>query len=749
MSSPPNSTEVHPIGGGNEIPDDPRLVSLAEEYLARLQAGEHPTADEYLRRYPELAGPLKACLAGLEVVHGVVRQGHALPDELPAAHAEQQPKVLGDFRIVREVGSGGMGVVYEAVQISLRRRVALKVLSFAATLQQRQLQRFLNEARAAANLHHPHIVPVFAVGSERGVYYYAMQFVDGISLAELIAQLRGAGGLADVVETSKSSPTSDSRDGAANPASVLLERPLTETVHKLSQQFSTLTSRDPHGFFRIVAEWIRQAAQALAHAHELGIVHRDVKPANLMLDGNSHVWVTDFGLAQVRSHGDLTQTGDLLGTLRYMSPEQAAGDRRALDHRTDIYSLGATLYELLTLRPVYAGRNREALLHEVALGEPRSPRAINNRIPLELETIVLKAISPAPQDRYASAQEMADDLDRFLADKPILARRPSLVDRARRWARRHPAWIVAGIVLLLVQSVGLAIHDRMIAVEQARTNAALQREQQRAAEAEQRLHQVRRAVDVLIDTSEEEIADDPRFFATRKRLLETAVGFYDDLLDQNDRSSDARSDLTADRERAKSLLRSLETLQSHLQLLVLSNASVQADLELFEAQRPLVAAFVADVAQADARLFEELGHASRDERHRRFLENARTNQAKLRSLLSTTQRDRLRQIVLQIQGLAAFEEPEVIKSLSLTRSQRRQLHDSELNARIRPGSRHAPPLPLEDRAELEIPRDLEGMNEALALLSPEQLAKWRELTGRQFHGRVSLRPGRMVVPGPQ
>ena len=408
----------------------------------------------------------------------------------------------------------------------------------------------------------------------------------------------------------------------------------------------------------------------MAHAHELGIVHRDVKPANLMLDGNSHVWVTDFGLAQVRSGGDLTQTGDLLGTLRYMSPEQAAGDRQALDHRTDIYSLGATLYELLTLQPVYAGPNRETLLHEVVRGAPRSPRAINGRIPAELETIVLKAINSAPQDRYASAQDMSDDLGRFLADKPILARRPSFVDRSRRWARRHPAWITAGIVLLIMQSAGLAVHDRMIAVEQARTNVALEREQQRAAEAEQRLRQVRRAVDVLIDTSEEEIADDPRFFATRKRLLETAVGFYDDLLEQDGRSAPSRSDLAADRERAKSMLRSLGALQSHLQVLVLASSSVQADLQVSETQRPAVAAFVTDVAHADARLFGELGNASRETRHHRFLENARANQATLRSLLTAAQRDRLAQIVLQVQGLAAFEEPEVITSLALTRSQR-------------------------------------------------------------------------------
>jgi hypothetical protein len=740
MTLKPDRTEAGLADGYSEIPDDPRLVSIAEEFLARLRAGEKPTLEEYIAKYPELAAPLKTCLAGLEVVHGLVREGHAIVQELPTPRGEHQPKVLGDFQIVCEVGAGGMGVVYEAIQISLRRRVALKVLSFAATLQQRQLQRFLNEAQAAAHLHHPHIVPVFAVGSERGVYYYAMQFIDGVSLAELLAQLRASQGIPDVVVAHKSAHRPDCPEAVDDPMSTPSTRPLSETIQKLSQEISTLTSRDPNGFFRTVAEWIRQAAQALAHAHELGIVHRDIKPANLMLDGNSHIWVTDFGLAQIRSGNDLTQTGDLLGTLRYMSPEQAAGDRQAIDHRTDIYSLGATLYELLTLRPVYAGRNRETLLHEVAVGEPRPPRAINAGIPVELETITLKAISAVPQDRYASAQDFSDDLGRFLEDKPILARRPSPSDRVLRWARRHPIWIATGVVALLLQSVAIAVHDRMIAVEQGRTAAALDREQQRTAEAEQRLDQLHRAVDVLIDTSEEEIADDPQFFATRKRLLETAVGFYDDLLEQDDGSRAVRSHLTADRERAKGMLRSLATLQSHLQLLVLANPSVQADLQLSDTQRPTLAAFIAEVSHADARLFKELGRASREARDRRFLETAIENGTKLQSILTSEQQNRLRQIVLQVQGLAAFQEPEIVKTLALSRSQRRQVHDIELDARIRLGPRQSPFAPMEDRAGLEIPRDVQGMDAALALLSPEQVAKWRELIGRPFQGRVSLRP---------
>ena len=284
-----------------------------------------------------------------------------------------------------------MGIVYEALQLSLRRKVALKVLPFASTLQTRQLQRFVNEAQAAAHLHHPNIVPVFAVGKERGVHYYAMQFIDGLSLAEMLERLRRDAGLGD---DNHSAPTTEgyhshlSSSFTRPPDRSAMHRAVPDTVQRISTQLSDWKSRDADDFFRAIAQWVRQAADGLAYAHDLGIVHRDIKPANLMLDGTGRVWVTDFGLAQIRSGGDLTQTGDLVGTLRYMSPEQANGDRQLLDHRTDIYSLGATLYELATLRPIYDNRNKEGLLHDVVRGEPPAPRAVNRRIPVELENII-------------------------------------------------------------------------------------------------------------------------------------------------------------------------------------------------------------------------------------------------------------------------------------------------------------------------------------------------------------------------
>jgi serine/threonine protein kinase/tetratricopeptide (TPR) repeat protein len=424
---------------GNGSLEDPRVVAALEEYLAALEAGRRPDRRVFLARHAEIAGALAECLDGLEVMHRPGTGATTTVEELVAG-------VVGDFRIVREVGRGGMGVVYEAEQISLGRRVALKVLPFASTMDPRHLQRFHNEARAAACLHHPHIVPVHGVGHERGVHYYAMQFIDGITLAHLIAQHRQPDEPHEV-RTSLYVP--------ADPAVP------TAAVANASTQ---VTLRD-RGYYRRVAEWGIATAEALEHAHSLGIVHRDVKPGNLMLDVQGRLWVTDFGLAQTADSG-LTMSGDLVGTLRYMSPEQALARHGLVDHRTDVYSLGATLYELLTLHPATPGSDRQELLRQIAFEEPVAPRKLERSIPVELETIVLKALEKNPAHRYATAQDLADDLRRWLEDRPIQARRPSLRQVAARWARRHRAAVTAATICLLVSlasavgSVGWVLGDQ-------------------------------------------------------------------------------------------------------------------------------------------------------------------------------------------------------------------------------------------------------------------------------------------------
>jgi serine/threonine protein kinase/Tfp pilus assembly protein PilF len=454
---------------------------VADEFTERLNRGEHPDIEHYAERYPEIAHILRQALPALQAV------GALAPGSLPSDEAalEQSPLTgcLGDFRLISQIGRGGMGVVYEAEQISLGRRVALKVLPFAAALDSKQLQRFKNEAHAAAGLQHTNIVPVYFVGCERGVHFYAMQFVEGQTLAAFIQELREVAGCKDrgsriddrgsqekhldldpqrtgpFVAHEESRETSEERELKGKEAETTLIGLGCETVAVPSRS-SILDS--PSSFFRTVANLGIQAAEALEHAHQLGVIHRDIKPANLMVDARGNLWITDFGLAHCQGAVELTMSGDLLGTLRYMSPEQALAQRVLVDQRTDIYSLGVTLYELLTLEPAFPGTDRRELLRQIAFDDPKPPRRLSKAIPVELETIVVKALEKSPADRYATAQELADDLGRYLENKPIRARRTTLVQRVRKWARRHRSLVLVGTVALLVVLVASVLSTALI-----------------------------------------------------------------------------------------------------------------------------------------------------------------------------------------------------------------------------------------------------------------------------------------------
>jgi tetratricopeptide (TPR) repeat protein len=277
-----------------------------------------------------------------------------------------------------------------------------------------------------------------------------------------------------------------------------------------------------------------QAAEALEHAHGLGVIHRDIKPGNLLVDVRGNLWITDFGLAQVQGDAKLTMSGDLLGTMRYMSPEQALAKRIVVDHRTDIYSLGVTLYELLTLEPAFNGRDRQEVLRQIAFEEPRAPRRINKAIPTELETVVLKALAKNPDERYATARELADDLERFLKDEPIRAKPPTLAQKAKKWARRHmpvvaTAAVAVGILLVLTM-VGLLTGTLLI-------------KKQRDL-AQENFKKTREAVDkYFTEVSETELLDRPGLQPLRKKLLQSAQEYYQGFVDQHSDDPTLRKEL--------------------------------------------------------------------------------------------------------------------------------------------------------------------------------------------------------------
>jgi serine/threonine protein kinase/tetratricopeptide (TPR) repeat protein len=462
--------------------DASRVIAALEEYVEDQRAGRYCSREEFLARHAEIAEALDQYLRELDFIQAMganlVRpEGPSAAEPTDALPPRAQ---LGDYRILREVGRGGMGVVYEAEQVSLGRRVALKVLPFAAALDPKQRQRFQIEAQAAAQLHDPHIVPIFNVGCERGIHFYAMQFIDGRSVAEVVQELRHANELpagqgrsssmgalkqigaarhaaagsseAALAPGAALEPTGPYPDGDVTKiaATVSTQRPgLTSRIASVTPRAIGPTHKDP-AFCRTVARLGAEAADALDHAHGLGILHRDIKPANLMIDRDGALWITDFGLARFPADLSLTHTGDRVGTLRYMSPEQAEARGEVVDQRTDIYALGVTLYELLTLQPAFGGRDHQELLRQIALDEPIAPRRLNPVVPRDLETIVLKATGKNPAGRYATAHELAADLRRFLDDQPILARRPGVLERTLRWARRHKELVATSLAILVL-----------------------------------------------------------------------------------------------------------------------------------------------------------------------------------------------------------------------------------------------------------------------------------------------------------
>jgi serine/threonine protein kinase/tetratricopeptide (TPR) repeat protein len=455
-----------------------RLIDALAEYHGAADSNCPIDREAFLERYADIRDELAGYLDSFDLIRTLAPDlGGATEPQSAAADGLPERATLGDFRIIREIGRGGMGVVYEAEQLSIGRRVALKVLPFAAMLDRQQLNRFKNEARAAGTLDHPNIVAIYFVGCERSVHFYAMQLIEGKSLAQVIEQLRagshpkgtrrGAGSEVSGVRRVESSircQVSECEVEDTAPVAHL------STLHAPGSQLPAFASRE---YFRTVAQLGIQAAEALDHAHRNGILHRDIKPANLLVDDTGKLWITDFGLARMEQDAGMTMTGDLLGTLRYMSPEQALAQRVVVDHRSDIYSLGVTLYEMITLRPAYAAADRHELLRQIAFEDSRKPRQINSLIPQDLETIVLKAIEKNPVQRYATAHGLADDLRSFLQSHPIKAKPPTWRDQVIKWSRRHPAGVRATLAVIVTTAIIVAAGMGWMSRDRAARHAAL------------------------------------------------------------------------------------------------------------------------------------------------------------------------------------------------------------------------------------------------------------------------------------
>jgi WD40 repeat protein/serine/threonine protein kinase len=522
---------------------------LAEEFVARYRLGERPPLSEYLARYPEHAEQIRDLFPALVLMEQIAPDSDSAAAATPAPSAlrppAEHPERIGDYRILREIGRGGMGIVYEAEQLALARHVALKLLP-RQPLKPRLRQRFEREAKAAAKLHHTNIVPVFGVGEHDGVPYYVMQFIQGLGLDEVLIELQhlrqkspglvgqaaslppkdvSAADIARSLLTGEyhgSSPLAGEAEapvlgepGASAPGGPETP-PATQTLspHPTppapSPKETAPARRSPilsgsslllagtsdgrgkpagpkQTYWQRVAALGVQVADALGYAHQQGILHRDIKPSNLLLDTQGTIWITDFGLAKVEDQRNLTHTGEIMGTLRYMPPEAFEGKG---DARADLYALGMTLYELLTFRPAFASSDQLKLIAQIGHDEPARPRGFDPHIPRDLETIVLKAIEKDPKRRYAQAEELAEDLRRFLANQPIKARRVSAGERLLRWSRRNPvvAGLTAAVALLLagVAAVALIAAFRIAA---ARDQEAEQRQraEDNAAESQQRL----------------------------------------------------------------------------------------------------------------------------------------------------------------------------------------------------------------------------------------------------------------------
>jgi serine/threonine-protein kinase len=500
--------------------DQQRLDAVIAEYLEAVDAGRRPDPQEWLSRFPELAGPLAHYFAEEGRLHGLLApleddkvtgwQGDKVKEGDSTASlftlSPCHPVTLsssgdfGDYELLEEVARGGMGVVYRARHRRLNRIVALKCILAGRLASAEEVQRFRYEAELAAHLDHPHVVPIYEVGEQAGLPYFTMKFIEGGSLAQHAPRFR----------------------------------------------------HDPTAAARLVAT----VARAVHHAHQRGLLHRDLKPGNVLLcrktragagdrdlgfePGDFEPMLVDFGMARRLDGGlGLTASGTAVGTPSYMAPEQAAGG--AVTTVADIYSLGAILYELLTGTPPFRGEGPLDTLRQVQEQEPVGPRSIEPKVPHDLETVCLKCLQKEPTRRYAAAEDLAEDLERFLRGEPIRGRRVGAAAQLWRWCRRRPvpAGLAAALILSVVAGLGLVTWQwrraeaNFVLAQEERTRAEEERSraEEERARADEGFNEAHRAVqEFYTRVSEGKIRDIPGAQTVRRELLESALAYYERFL---------------------------------------------------------------------------------------------------------------------------------------------------------------------------------------------------------------------------
>jgi len=417
MNEPNEDDAFEPELDGFPTEIDPRRVRsrvqievLASEYADKARQGKTPSVESYIERYPDMAAEIRELfpmVAALEQWKSD-RENEVLRTQLPDQFKLKQ---LGDCRLVREIGRGGMGVVFEALEGSIERRVAVKLLPWRISLVPHRQERFEREAQTIAKLRHSNIVPIFRFSRHEDYAYYVMQYVESVNLGHIIGALS---------ERQQVSPAQEIRDEVGNSASGESWTPEAADRKKLKQDS-----------WKAFARIGLQVAQALRHAHRMGVLHNDVKPGNLLIDASGKVFVTDFGLAEPLNPDSSEVDESVNGTLRYMAPERFDG---AFDETSDIYSLGITLFELVTQQSAFETDSQVGLITAIAAGEVRSVVETGNDLPSDLAAVIAKAISREPNDRYQSAGEFASDLLRFINGERVSAKSARGIFR---WLRRQ------------------------------------------------------------------------------------------------------------------------------------------------------------------------------------------------------------------------------------------------------------------------------------------------------------------------